>query len=295
MLNSSKDTRGILALAPMMGYSNPDMEKIMSVVAPSFDFYSQMYHTNAIINNPKLLENTYSSNAIIQLGGNQPEGFKKAASILSQIGFSKININVGCPSPRVTSGSFGACLMLNPNIVKDCIQAISEFIPIDSISVKCRIGVDNFDTECFLDKFINVCKSSGMKNFIIHARIAKLKGLNPKQNREIPPLNYDRVYQLKSKYKDINCIINGGIKTINDITNHLKHVNGVMIGRLCYENIYQLHLIDSHFNLLTACSREELTDLIRSKKFKLNHLSSLYKGCKGAKQWRSNLHQENYQ
>jgi tRNA-dihydrouridine synthase A len=171
----------------------------------------------------------------LQLGGSDPAKLADAAQIGADLGYDEINLNVGCPSDRVQEGRFGACLMSEPELVGACVAAMraGQSVP---VTVKCRIGIDDQDEEEDLRKFIEVVASAGCTRFIVHARKAWLKGLSPKENREVPPLDYARVYRLKAAYPELEIVLNGGIETIDDARAHLDHVDGVMLGRAAYQN-----------------------------------------------------------
>ena len=221
----------------------------------------------------------------------------------------EINLNVGCPSDRVQKGKIGACLMLEPELVRDCVSEISSVTTIP-ITIKCRLGVDDFDSFDFIQNFISIVSESGIKTFIIHARKAWLKGLSPKQNREIPELNYDRVYRLKQDYPDLEIIINGGISSLEGSIKHLKKIDGVMIGREAYSNPYLLAEVDQRIygQDKPIIKREEIAEkfceyidneMRRGTKLHsmTRHMLGLFRGVKGAKQFRrylsENAHSEN--
>ena len=224
------------------------------------------------------------------MGGSEPCRLKEACVILSGHGYKYFNLNLGCPSPRVQKGGFGAYLMQHPKSVIDCLQSMSEVVDQNHLSVKCRIGIDDMDSDEFLDSFISECKSTGVKQFIVHARIAKLNGLNPKQNRSIPPLNYNRVLKLKQKHTDIHIIVNGGIKYLEQSQSLLNQFDGIMFGRLCYENIYLLHTIYSEVMRTKKMSRKQLLEILNPKPKHYKYIHSLYLGIEGASRWRTLLH-----
>ena len=237
----------------------------------------------------------------IQLGGSNADDLLEASLIAEEKGFDEINLNVGCPSPRVQSGSFGAVLMKQPYLVRDCLKLLVENTNIP-VTVKCRIGVDEMDEDKDLDNFVTIVKDSGCKTFIIHARKAWLKGLSPKDNREIPPLNYERVYRLKDSFPDLEIIINGGIETTNDALEHLKFVDGVMVGRSAYDNPYPLVNVDKENysrSKLIPTRAEVLEGLVPYMENEIKngnklgyltkHLMGLFKNTKHAKKARYTL------
>lgn len=235
---------------------------------------------------------------VLQIGGSDPEQLYEAARIAAKYDYDELNLNVGCPSDRVQSGKFGVCLMREPELVAECMAALKKAVNVP-VSVKTRIGVDNDDDEEFLASFIQTVASSGTTNFIIHARKAWLKGLNPAQNRNIPKLNYDRVFQMKTRFPKLKIEINGGIKILDDCLYPLEILDGVMIGRAAYEDPWILSQVDSKiFGGIDPCSsREEvllklkpLCEQIQKCNSSLHHLarhiSGLYKGQPKAKKWR---------
>ncbi len=179
----------------------------------------------------------------LQLGGSDPAKLARAARIGADLGYDEINLNVGCPSDRVQEGRFGACLMAEPELVAACVSAMRASQPVP-VTVKCRIGIDDQDAEADLTRFIDVVANAGCETFVVHARKAWLKGLSPKENREVPPLDYQRVYRLKARRPDLRIVVNGGIETIDAALKHLDHVDGVMLGRAAYQNPYILADVD---------------------------------------------------
>lgn len=205
-----------------------------------------MVTTGAVINGDrdKLLGfNKQEHPLALQLGGSNPTDLAISAKIGEDYGYDEINLNVGCPSDRVQSGRIGACLMAEPELVGECISAMKNVVDLP-VTVKHRIGIDDQDSYEELKDFVNCVAQSGCDSFIVHARKAVLSGLSPKQNREIPPLIYDRVYQLKKDFPQLEIILNGGIKSIGESLEHLKHVDGVMMGREAYSNPFLLSQVD---------------------------------------------------
>ena len=242
----------------------------------------------------------------LQLGGSDPDQLAQCAVLGEKAGYQEININVGCPSDRVQSGAFGACLMASPKLVADSVHAMQEAANIP-ITVKCRLGIDDQDSEEFLVNFVETVAAGGCKTFIIHARKAILKGLSPKENREIPPLIYDRVYRIKSRYPELEIIINGGITDFSAIHTHCQFVDGVMVGREAYQNPYMLAQVDS---LLFNESAQPLSRIQYLEKYLpyvqeqlqmgtplqhiTRHLLGLFKGQQGGKQFRRHLSENSY-
>lgn len=219
--------------------------------------YTEMVTTGAIIHGDRQYLLGYSDiehPIALQLGGSDPKDLAECSKIAEDLGYDEVNLNVGCPSDRVQAGRFGACLMKEPDLVAECIDKMQRSVSIP-VTVKTRLGVDDQDSYALLCRFIEKVAATGCNTFIMHARKAWLQGLSPRKNREIPPLRYDVVYQLKRDFPSLEIIINGGIKTIKDIEQHLTHVDGVMMGREAISNPYILasfdSLIDANANIVT--------------------------------------------
>jgi tRNA-dihydrouridine synthase A len=263
-----------------------------------------MLHSNAVIkgNTNKLLSYSHDEHPLaIQLGGSDPESLAEASVISEEHGYKEINLNVGCPSSKVQKGRFGAILMKEPKLVAKCVSNMKNSVTVP-VTVKCRIGVDDMDQDAQLDRFIEEVSFEGCNTFIIHARKAWLKGLSPRDNREIPPLNYERVYKLKDKFHHLNIVINGGIKTIEESLEHLNHVDGVMVGREAYDNPLMLNSIDKEIYKETENSLTRTEILIKllpyiqsevNKGTKITHITrhimGLFRGFHGAKDIRKYL------
>lgn len=242
----------------------------------------------------------------LQLGGSNPAELAEAAMMGEQAGFDEINLNVGCPSERVQSGAFGACLMAEPKLVAECIDKMKSVVSIP-VTVKCRIGIDEQDSEEFLSSFIRIVSASGCDVFIVHARKAILSGLSPKENREVPPLNYARVSSMKAMFPELSIIINGGIKSISQCKELLVDLDGVMLGREAYQNPYILNDVD-HALFDEAAKTMSRIDYIQQYlpyiEDQLNegtplhhmtrHLLGLFKGEHGGKQYRRHLSENSY-
>ena len=235
----------------------------------------------------------------LQLGGSEPEALAEAARIAQDFGYDEINLNVGCPSDRVQSGRFGACLMKEPDLVAECMTAIRGAVALP-VTVKCRIGVDDQDPEIALRALIAQCAEAGVTHFAVHARKAWLQGLSPKENREKPPLDYDLVYRIKRENPALTIILNGGIQTLDEAAAHLGHVDGVMLGRAAYQNPAQLAEIDARFfgdppRSLAAALAEwdayverKLKDGVRLSSM-TRHMLGLFHGQPGARAFRRHL------
>ena len=291
-------------IAPMMDRTDRHCRYFHRLITKRSLLYTEMLHANAILNGDvnKLLEYKTDEHPLaIQLGGSDPELLAEASVISEEFGFKEINLNIGCPSSKVQKGKFGAILMKEPEIVSKCVYAMKKSVNIP-ITVKCRIGVDDMDEDTYLDKFIREVSFSGCETFIIHARKAWLNGLSPKDNREIPPLNYQRVYKLKDTFPELNIVINGGIKTIKDSMQHLEFVDGVMLGREAYDNPLILAEVDQVLfeEKNNPLSRSEiLSKLMPYLQSEYNngtkishitkHLMGMFKGIQGAKEIRKFL------
>ena len=235
-------------IAPMMQCTDIHDRFLFRLITKKAFLYTEMVTTGAIIYG-KCLEQLNFNREIehpvaVQLGGSDPDELAECSRICSSLGYDEINLNVGCPSERVQKGSFGACLMQDPILVKDCIEAMQE-VTSTPVTIKCRIGVNDRDDVNFLNEFVAKIKNPNLKTIIVHARVAILKGLTPRQNRQIPPLKYENVYQLKQEFPELEVVINGGIINIHDSLEHLEKVDGVMLGRSPYDNPMIVSNVDS--------------------------------------------------
>ena len=238
----------------------------------------------------------------LQLGGSDPDWMARATAMAADYGYDEININVGCPSDRVQSGQFGACLMARPDVVAECFSAMQRETDVP-VTVKSRIGVDDQDSYEFLLSFVEPLVAAGCRKFIVHARIAILEGLSPKENRSVPPLDYERVYQLKRDFPELDIVINGGLSTIDDVDQALRHVDGAMIGRQAYHQPYFLAELERHFNPgWQAPSRAEVVERMLpyidrevGEGVPLNsitrHMLGLFAAQPGARAWRRYISQ----
>ena len=290
----------------MLDWTDRHCRYFMRLLTKHSVLYTEMVTTGALIYGPReqLLQfNPDEQPVAIQLGGCDPADLATCAKMAEDKGYAEVNLNVGCPSDRVQSGKFGACLMAEPELVSECMAAMIDAVDIP-VTIKSRIGIDRQDSFDELSHFVEIVKQSGCDTFIIHARKAWLDGLSPKENREIPPLHYDRVYDIKQSHSDLKIIINGGIKTLDECQNHLKHVDGVMIGREAYQNPYMLTKVDSllYGSPETPVERKEIVERLKpyieahlASGGRLNHISrhilGLYQAVPGAKIWRRTLSQ----
>jgi tRNA-dihydrouridine synthase A len=234
-----------LSVAPMLDWTDRHCRYFYRVLSAHTVLYTEMVTTGAILHGrgDYLSYNDAEHPLVLQLGGSNVKDMTECAKIAEQYGYDEININVGCPSDRVQNGRFGACLMAEPTLVGDCVNEMQNATNIP-VTVKSRIGIDDLDSYEFLHTFINEVAKADCNHFIIHARKAWLTGLSPKQNRDVPPLDYERVYQIKRDFSNLNISINGGIKSLTETKEHLQHIDGVMIGREIYSSPYLLSEVD---------------------------------------------------
>ena len=294
-----------LSVAPMMDWTDRHCRYFHRLLAPHALLYTEMVHANAVLHGDldHLLGFDPSERPLaLQLGGSDPGLLAAASSIAEQRGFDEINLNVGCPSDRVQSGRFGACLMREPALVADCVAAMRAAVKIP-VTVKCRIGVDDQDPQQALFALVDQVSAAGCETLIVHARIALLKGLSPKENRQVPPLNYPLVYQLKRERPGLCVVINGGIESAEVVEQHLGQVDGVMIGRAAYHTPYLLHQLDcqlypgqplqSRDQLLQQMQGYVESYLAQGKPLAhiSRHLLGLFHGEPGGRQFRQRLSQ----
>ena len=292
-----------ISVAPMMDCTDKHEIFFLSLISKNVHLYTEMIVANAIIrgNRNKLLSFKKISNPVsLQLGGSNPKDLAEACKIAEGYGYTEVNLNLGCPSKKVQKNKFGACLMQEPDLVARCIEAMSQATKLP-ITIKTRIGYNEVEDFEFLKSFIQKTKDAGSKKFIIHARKALLKKLSPKENLNIPPLKYDFVYRLKNNFKNDEIIINGGIKTTQEIKNHLSKVDGVMIGRAIYHSPYLLADIEKEvFNNKNIPTRSEVMEnlipYIQEETLKgtqLNHIMrhtvGLFHGQNGSRVWKQYL------
>ena len=296
-------------VAPMLDWTDRHCRYFMRLISQHAVLYTEMITTGAILygdTDYHLAMNSAEHPVALQLGGSDPIDLAKACVLARQYDYAEINLNCGCPSDRVQNGMFGAVMMKNAQITADCIAAMQDAVDLP-ITVKHRIGVDDFDSYDFLCEFVSTVAKTGCTTFLVHARKAWLKGLSPKQNREIPELNYDRVYQLKQDFPDLEIIINGGVTTLAQSHEHLKHIDGVMVGREAYTNPYLLASVDQQIYGAPQplVSREKIAEAFLDyvdnelrKGTKLQamtrHILGLYHGMPGARQYRRHISENAY-
>jgi tRNA-dihydrouridine synthase A len=252
--------------------------------------YTEMITTGALIHGdvPRHLDFSSEEHPVaLQLGGSEPDELAHCAKLGEQYGYDEINLNIGCPSERVQRGAFGACLMAEPALVAECVSRIQNTVALP-VTVKHRIGIDKVEDYAFVRDFVGTVAQAGCQTFIVHARNAVLKGLSPKENREIPPLKYDYVYRLKDDFPDLELVINGGITTWVEITNHLAYVDGVMLGRAAYHNPWLL--ADPGKSRADVVRRMfEYAKGVDSLRHVTRHMLGLYHGHRKARLWRRML------
>jgi len=297
------------SVAPMMDWTDRHDRVFLRQFSKKALLYTEMVTSAALHHgdaNYLLQHSSCEQPVSLQLGGSDPKELAEAASLGEEAGFNEINLNVGCPSNRVQSGAFGACLMANPKLVARCIRSMREKVSIP-VTIKCRIGIDDQDSEAELIDFIGTVTNAGCSTFVIHARKAILKGLSPKENREIPPLNYGRVYACKESFPDNLIILNGGVSNLDLTLNILNKVDGVMMGREAYQNPYILSEVDNkifnassprktrieHLHAYIPYMEAELSKGVPLRHM-TRHLLGLFRGKTGGKQFRRHLSENAY-
>ncbi len=283
----------------MMDWTDPHCRYFHRLLSPHARLYTEMVTAAALVRGERthlLAYNPEEHPVALQLGGAEPAELAQAARYGEQAGYDEINLNVGCPSDRVQSGRFGACLMREPELVADCVRAMHEAVRVP-VTVKCRIGVDDQDDDKDLFGFAARMVDAEVRVLVVHARKAWLQGLSPKQNREVPPLNYPRVYRLKHEFPALRVIINGGIDGLSAVEEHLRHVDGAMLGRLAYHDPYALACIDAALHggetparATVLRSMRAYIEAERTRGVRLasitRHLLGLYHGEPGGKAFR---------
>lgn len=292
----------------MMDWTDRHCRFFMRLLSPSVRLYTEMITAAALQhgNAEKLLRFDQSEHPVaLQIGGSDAELMAGAARKGERAGYDEININVGCPSDRVQSGQFGACLMSSPDRVATCVAAMRAAVEIP-VTIKSRIGVDDQDSYDFLRNFVSVTRDSGCETFVVHARKAILSGLSPKDNRTVPPLIYERVYRLKKEFPDLNIILNGGIGTVEDCQQHLKHVDGVMIGRQAYQTPWLLTELEQELGDVRQAESRSRDQVVQQMipyiigelqngaqlKHITRHMLGLFSGQPGARAWRRTLSEQ---
>ncbi len=291
-----------LSVAPMLDWTDRHCRFFHRQLTRRTLLYTEMITTGALLfgdASRHLRFNEAEHPVAVQLGGSDPAALARSAKLAEERGYDEINLNVGCPSDRVQNGAFGACLMATPQLVADCMKAMLDSVPVP-VTIKHRIGIDEIDSYDALAHFVGTVAGSGCRTFIIHARKAWLQGLNPKQNREIPPLQYETVYRLKQAFPDLEIIINGGIDSLDEAEAHLARVDGVMIGRAAYQDPWMLADADRRFfgEENPVSSRAEVVEAMipyleshllepgSKASHVTRHMLGLFNGQPGARRWR---------
>jgi tRNA-dihydrouridine synthase A len=285
----------------MMDYTDRHCRYLLRLLSPGALLYTEMVTAHALVHGhvERLLGFDPSEHPVaLQLGGADPALLARAARLGAAYGYDEINLNLGCPSDRVQSGRFGACLMADPATVVDCVHAMRESVRIP-VTVKCRIGIDELDDYAFFDHFVSVVRESGVNVFVVHARKAYLQGLSPKENREIPPLRYEFPHRLKQEHPELAVVLNGGLQTRAQVREWLPRFDGVMIGRQVYQEPYLLAELHREYlePAWTPPSRETVVEQYanyvermaaagHSVPLMLRHVHGLYAGLAGARSWR---------
>jgi tRNA-dihydrouridine synthase A len=296
-----------ICVAPMMDYTDRHCRYLLRLLSPHALLYTEMVTAQALVHGDadRLLGFDPSEHPVaLQLGGSDPALLARAARMGAERGYDEINLNVGCPSDRVQSGRFGACLMAEPALVADCMRAMREVVSIP-VTVKCRIGIDDRDDYEFFEHFVRVVHAAGVDVFVVHARKAHLQGLSPKENREVPPLRYDVPARLKAAHPDLTVILNGGLKTAEQVREWLPRFDGVMLGRQAYQEPYLLAALEQEWLDPGAMlpDRHDIVEryavyveqMVRAGHrlpLLLRHIHGLYAGMPNARSWRRYLSEQ---
>jgi len=288
----------------MMDYTDRHCRYLLRLLSPHALLYTEMVTAQAVVHGDveRLLAFDPAEHPVaLQLGGSDPLLLARAARLGAERGYDEINLNVGCPSDRVQSGRFGACLMAEPGLVADCMRAMKEAVRVP-VTVKCRIGIDDRDDYAFFERFIGTVREAGVDVFIVHARKAHLQGLSPKENREVPPLRYDVPERLKREHPELTVILNGGLKTVAQVTEWLPKFDGVMLGRQAYQEPYLLALLEARIFGRDGLPPDRDTvvrayaDYVEHRlheghrlQVMLRHVHGLYAGLPNARSWRRYL------
>ena len=287
----------------MMDWTDRHCRYFHRLLSPSCLLYTEMVTTGAIIHGDRdylLGFHPAEHPLVLQLGGSDPTELATCAAIARDRGFDAVNLNVGCPSDRVQKGRFGACLMLEPGLVAECVAAMRDAVDIP-VTVKTRLGVDDCDSFDYFSDFVSTVAATGCDVFVIHARKAWLSGLSPRENREVPALRYEWVYRLKRENPEWVVVLNGGVTTVTEVEQHLEHVDGVMLGRAAYQNPWllracELRLSGNPEHLDRFETVERMAEYVRGQRSKgvplkhiSRHLLGLFQGLPGARFWRRHI------
>ena len=291
-----------LSVAPMMDWTDRHCRYFHRLLSAKVLLYTEMVTTGALIHGDVARHLNYNCEehpVALQLGGSEPADLAQCAKLGEQWGYDEINLNCGCPSERVQRGAFGACLMAEPQLVADCVKGMLDAVDIP-VTVKHRIGIDKLESYDFVRDFVGAVSQAGCNTFIVHARSAWLKGLSPKENREVPPLRYELVHRLKRDFSNLNIVINGGVTTSMQITEQLQQVDGVMVGREAYHNPWSMASWDAEFfgaspsGLMRDAVETQMCDYM-AHEFKTHgtphsaiarHMLGLRHGLPGSRRWR---------
>lgn len=292
------------SIAPMMDWTDRHERFFLRLLTRRALLYTEMVNTGALLygDAPRFLRFHEAEHPVaIQLGGSEPDELARCAVMAQEAGFDEVNLNIGCPSDRVQSGRFGACLMAEPERVARCVSAMQAEVDLP-VTVKTRIGIDGHDSEEFLERFLTTVADGGCRRFILHARIAILQGLSPKENRNVPPLNYPRVWAVKQRHPELDIVINGGITDLEQARDMLSHVDGVMMGREAYQNPWVLADVDRliYGESRTAVSRRQVLlqllpyvreELARGTPLQqmTRHILGLFRNVPGGRRFRQHL------
>ncbi len=303
-LPSTLQTAHRLSVAPMMDWTDMDFRYLCRLISRHTLLYTEMVTTGALIHGDKarfLKHYPDEYPLALQLGGCDPQALAECAVMAEDAGFQEVNVNIGCPSDRVQNGAFGACLMAEPELVARGVEAMKKATNLP-VTVKTRLGIDHQDSYEFLHQFVHEINEAGADALILHARKAWLQGLSPKQNRNVPPLDYSRVYQIKQDFPALHVDVNGGIESLEQAETHLNEVNGVMIGRAVYNQPYLLAEADKRLfadERLIPSQHEIVEQMLpyieqrmqegRPLKSITRHMLGLFQGQTGARRWRRHL------
>lgn len=290
-----------ISVAPMMDWTTKDYRFFARLFNPNIILYTEMVTTGAIIHGDAARHLNFNGQEhplVLQLGGSNPKELALCSKMAQDWGYDEINLNVGCPSDRVQNNKIGACLMAEPDLVAECISEMRQSVDIP-VTIKHRIGIDDMHSYEEMLHFVDTVAATGCNYFIVHARIAILKGLSPKENREVPPLRYEDVYRLKRERPELTIEINGGIKTLQETQQHLQHVDGVMIGREAYHNPYLLAELGQLWQLNTPNRFEIMQQMMPYMEQRMaegaplsimtRHILGLFQNLPGARKWRQAL------
>lgn len=293
-----------ISIAPMLDWTDRHCRYFHRILSPNARLYTEMVTTGALLHGDAdrhLRHDPAEKYVALQLGGSEPDDLAICARMGADYGYDEINLNCGCPSERVQKGAFGACLMNEPDLVARCVESMAKAVD-TPVTVKCRIGIDDVEAEPFLRQFLKTVSNAGCGMFIIHARKAWLKGLSPKENREIPPLDYNLAAKMKQEFPHLEIIVNGGIKTVDETRSHLSRFDGVMIGREAYQNpqilldlendIFKnpdtISAPDAVLAMIPYIERQ-MRDHGTPMKSITRHMIGLFQGRRGSRAWRRAL------